>query len=127
MAEAPRQLLFGDRQGNAFSQVTIEDAHQPGPVCAGLAMHQHRILNALEQVAGPAQLTVARRGPGADLVVHQLDAVAAAGLFLQPVTAARVFTAQIDNGANTVPRHGPDVMRRGLSRSPCLITEAVPV
>ena len=90
-------------------------------------MHQHRIFDRFEQVAGGAQLRTARRGAGADLEIDELDAVALAGATLQQVAAAQTLAAQIDDGADAELRERADVMRRGLGRALGLAVDGVPV
>src|SRR3990172_9969765 len=48
MAKTQGELLLGLRQRNAFLEVEIEHAHQADPVGARLAMHEHRVLDAVE-------------------------------------------------------------------------------
>ena len=87
---------FGDRL--ALAEVHVEDAHDAGPVRPGLAVHQGRVLDGLEEVAGAQHPGAAGDLARSDGEVHQRQAQLRAGLhqlFADPVS---VLEAQAQEG-----------------------------
>ena len=102
-----------------FMQQFVQDSHDAGPVCARFAVHQRRIFDPGEQVAGAENGLLGRRIAGKDLEIDQFDACRLAGLFFQQVIAFGAGAAQIDDGADAAfLRVGNYLARRRLVRAP---------
>src|SRR4051794_14615428 len=118
MAIAQGQLLLCFGQRHAFAQMPVQHAHQPGPVGAGLAMQQHGILDALEQLGHSLDVLALRCEPRAELEVDQCDAVPFADRLLERVATAKSLAAKIDDGAQALPRERAEIVRGRLSGAP---------
>ena len=116
MQGAKGQLLFqGFAQGQAQMQVGIEHAHDPGPVGAGLAVHDGGIFDLVEHLDRVQHLVFRRRFAGGDGEIDEVEAEIFAGLALQHIEAGLIAAAsQIDHSLHPMIAPPFQLERPGL-------------
>src|SRR5215831_6291186 len=90
-------------------------------------MHEHRIVNPVEQRDGIREFIARRRPPRAHGKVDQAHPVALARPLLQPIATGSPFAAQIHDGADAAAGQRADVVWGRLPGAPRFWAQAMPV